>query len=440
MPEQSATTHVMLSKKLILYRRERSAVWQCRYKADNVWHRATTKEVELERAKDAAQKLMFEAEFRLRNNLPIITKNFKHVAQLAIQRMEQERANGGGKVTYKDYVTVINRYLIPILGKHNITSIDTTMLELLDARRIDVMGKVPSKSTLLTHNAALNRVFDEAVARGFMTELSRPKLTIGKEKNGKANRRPAFTVKELKTLLAVMQLWIANAINARSKETRQLMFDYVVILLDTGARPGKELLNMKWKQVQFHMHPINQPVPSWRADVAVDGETEEKTEINLQRTCELTVDGKTGRRNIIGRIDSVRTLSRIAGRNYSVKRPIRNPFADVIRQHGDDYVIRMKRNQEDVSGAFHHMFDELLAQNDLLVDANDQKRVFYSLRHTYATMMLTYDKVSIHTLAVQMGTSVGMIEKHYSHLRVKEAIEQLRGKGSLTQLKGNTAN
>jgi hypothetical protein len=26
-----------------------------------------------------------------------------------------------------------------------------------------------------------------------------------------------------------------------------------------------------------------------------------------------------------------------------------------------------------------------------------------------------------------MGTSVGMIEKHYSHLKVLQAIEQLRG-------------
>ena len=41
--------------------------------------------------------------------------------------------------------------------------------------------------------------------------------------------------------------------------------------------------------------------------------------------------------------------------------------------------------------------------------------MFYSLRHSYAT------------LAKQMGNSVVMIEKHYSHLKVVQAIEQLRG-------------
>jgi integrase len=74
------------------------------------------------------------------------------------------------------------------------------------------------------------------------------------------------------------------------------------------------------------------------------------------------------------------------------------------------------------------MFDNFLADHGLLIDPKtNQKRVFYRLRHTYATLSLTHDNVPIHTLAKQMGTSVLMIEKHYSHLQVIQAIEQLRG-------------
>ena len=74
------------------------------------------------------------------------------------------------------------------------------------------------------------------------------------------------------------------------------------------------------------------------------------------------------------------------------------------------------------------MFDGFLADHGLLIDPKtNQKRVFYSLRHTYATLALTHDMVPIHTLANQMGTSVLMIERHYSHLQVIQAIEQLRG-------------
>ncbi|CAM3679332.1 hypothetical protein [Polynucleobacter antarcticus] len=74
------------------------------------------------------------------------------------------------------------------------------------------------------------------------------------------------------------------------------------------------------------------------------------------------------------------------------------------------------------------MFDNYLSDHGLLIDTKtNQKRVFYSLRHTYATLSLTHDGVPIHTLAKQMGTSVLMIERHYSHLQVIQAIEQLRG-------------
>jgi integrase len=38
------------------------------------------------------------------------------------------------------------------------------------------------------------------------------------------------------------------------------------------------------------------------------------------------------------------------------------------------------------------------------------------LRHTYATFQLVNNNVDMHTLAKQMGTSIQMLEKHYSHL------------------------
>jgi len=42
-------------------------------------------------------------------------------------------------------------------------------------------------------------------------------------------------------------------------------------------------------------------------------------------------------------------------------------------------------------------------------------RTLYSLRHFYATYQL-YKGSNIHQLAIQMGTSVSMLEQHYSKL------------------------
>jgi integrase len=55
-------------------------------------------------------------------------------------------------------------------------------------------------------------------------------------------------------------------------------------------------------------------------------------------------------------------------------------------------------------------------------------RTLYSFRHTYATFALLNDGMDIHALAVQMGTSIGMIERHYSHLTPRLKKDMLTGK------------
>lgn len=423
MSAKLETTHVVSENEIVVYLRERSSIWQCRYKVDGVWQRASTKERKLKDAKEVAKTLRIRAEIRKHDNLPVITRKFRDVAKLAIQRMEQKIANGDGKVSFKDYIRIITDYLIPILGNRLITNIDNAALDHLDAERIKMMDRAPSKSTLLSQNAALNLVFDEAVLRNFLTELNRPKLEA---KGKKSTRHPAFELNELQAVLNNFEEWIERARNDHSKEMRQIMRDYVEMLVDTGARPGKELMNVKWKQIKFSMDPIE--IDTGKSLVVKDGPKEKIVLTDLRRIVEMTVSGKTGARQIIGRSPTVRVLERIARRVYGVKNSVSDPFKDVITPNNDDYVLRTKSKKQDVSSAFQHMLERYLEEHNLLYDPiTETNRVFYSFRHTYATLALTHDKVPIHTLAKQMGTSVLMIERHYSHLKVIQAVEQLSG-------------
>jgi integrase len=286
------------------------------------------------------------------------------------------------------------------------------------------MQRAPSNSTLLSQNAALNLVFDEGVLRNFLNDLNRPKLEA---KGKKSKRHPAFTLKEIQAVLHNFEAWIDRARNAHSKEMRQLMCDYSEMLIDTGARPGKELMNLKWKQIKFTLNP--KQVRTGQRYVDGDDSDEEVILTDLNRGVELTVSGKTGTREIVGRQPTVKVLERIARRVYGVRNNIIDPFKGVVTPNNDDYVLRTKEKKQDVSSAFQHMFERYLDEHNLLFDPKtEQNRVFYSFRHTYATLALTHDKVPIHTLAKQMGTSVLMIERHYSHLKVIEAAEQLSGK------------
>jgi integrase len=418
MAIKKESTHQLIHRNLTLYQRDHSAVWQCRYKVDNKWIRATTKETQLDLAINKAKELLVEAEIRKRSGIPVVTKRFKDIAMLAIDRMERDLRGGLGKVIYNDYIRIIKERFIPSLGQRLITNIDYDALQQYYDDRETKYGAALSNSNRKTQNAAFNRVFDEAIVRGYLTESNRPKLD-GKTKD--SVRRPAFELHEIRALLKNLGPYIESARTKDARERREILRDYVEMLIDTGARPGIELLDMKWKQIRFMMNPIS----------TVTEQLDEEGEVievhSLNRSCEMTVKGKTGQRQIIGRLPSIRVLERIALRNYGVKSSIKDPLAELIKPTNDDYIFRTKEGR-DLSDVLNHMFDTFLADHGLLIDPKtNQKRVFYSLRHTYATLSLTHDQVPIHTLAKQMGTSVLMIEKHYSHLQVIQAIEQLRG-------------
>ncbi len=73
-------------------------------------------------------------------------------------------------------------------------------------------------------------------------------------------------------------------------------------------------------------------------------------------------------------------------------------------------------------------FKNMLIKAKLLDDVNGARRSLYSLRHTYATFQILYGKLDLHTLSKNMGTSIAMLERHYSHLEVLHRAEALAGR------------
>ena len=69
MAIKKESTHQLIYRNLTLYQREHSAVWQCRYKVDNKWIRATTKETQFDLAVNKAKELIVEAEIRKRSGI-----------------------------------------------------------------------------------------------------------------------------------------------------------------------------------------------------------------------------------------------------------------------------------------------------------------------------------------------------------------------------------
>ena len=431
MKAKNPTTHAVIENTLNVYRRERSAIWQCAFKIDKKWQRQSTNTRDLKEAKERAHEILLEAKVRKKNNLAPIRRYFKSVAEATIRRMQTEMQRGEdvrGVKQYAEYIKIINNYLIPTLGRYYVDSIDYKKLEVLDAQRIKKMKKIPTRSTMLNHNSALNHIFDEAIYRGYMTEGVRPKLVA----RGKASeKRVGFTLDEIRALMRSFDAWIDKG-RSDSKELRALLRDYVATLLDTGARPGKELLNLRWIEIEFTYKPKTIKLDK----KLVDEEGEETdTWIKANPNVHLSIaQAKTKSRIANGYVETVKALRRIAERNYG------KTLQEMVDSKSKDYIFRYKeivterqkqpnrKSKLIKPTSFSKLFDTYLKQHNLLIDPiTNQKRVLYSLRHTYASFQILYQNQNLDMLAKQMGTSIAMIDKFYSDITPKTAVNQLRG-------------
>ena len=105
------------------------------------------------------------------------------------------------------------------------------------------------------------------------------------------------------------------------------------------------------------------------------------------------------------------------------------PFVEVkeLSDHtdGDDLVFCNKQGK--AIDNFGKTFKKTLINCNLLEDIDGKVRSIYSLRHTYATFRILKGSVTYDALALNMGTSISNIEKHYSHVTVKQRARELTG-------------
>lgn len=387
--------HHLRDGEVVLYKRPASRVWQVRYKLrDRKWHCASTRQRQLEWAKKTAGEMYDRARFREEEGIPQKIKRFDALARSCIAALELEIERGIRRETNRDYIRAINNYLVPFFGKMYLTSITAALVGEYEQWRNDKMGKVPISSTLANHSSAFNRIIDLAIEQGWVSDkVGIPRLS---RKGKKGSARPAFTQEELAKLLDYMPKWCLMGERKNHIEMRQLLRDYVELLLTTGMRSGRESMNMKWKHIEWYS----------------DG----KTDVRYLR---IWVSGKTGGRWLIAKHRASEALTRLAQRQG-----VGSNLDSAIEAKSDRHVFSLSNGQLPTS--MHTSFELLLKDTGMRVDPTTGKnRSLYSLRHCYAIMSLMDGQMDMHTLAKQMGTSVGMLEQHYSKMTATMAADRL---------------
>ena len=171
------------------------------------------------------------------------------------------------------------------------------------------------------------------------------------------------------------------------KEQRRLLYDFIIFMANTGIRPS-EAKQLRWRHVDISDKLI-------KLDAAI------------------TKNKKP--REVVGRDPAITRV-----------RAIRKRQAAFLKPHGQsikpsDFVFALPKMDGgnallDPVDSFKTSFRSLLKACGFEYDEHNQRHSITSLRHTYATFRLI-EGTSMDLLALNMGTSVRMIENHYGHVR-----------------------
>jgi integrase len=392
---QSRTIH-LLDGAIVLYKRSSSRQWQCRFRLDNgSWFTSSTASDQVAEASTRAIELHQEVQQRSGCSYSVRTQTFAQLAKAELVSLNDQLATAKSSQTIRDHIYVLEHYLIPFFGDLNVSDINREHIDDFDSWRKSQMGREPRASTQRHHATTFNRVMARADQAGLLNRHAKP-ITLNVS-GARPESRPCFSDGEIDRLLAFIPAWESQRRAGRTQrfhDMARLCRCYVEFLLYTGIRQGTESMPIRWKDIQWHRVEAEQYLKIW-------------------------VSGKTGPRYLIARAALKATLERLMHwQNLPYK-----SLDQLIKAGLDRRVFTMPAGDQPYS--MQGVFRRLLEDADLLRDPQTgQIRTLYSLRHTYATQALATG-VDIHTVARQMGTSVAMLEKHYSKLTPMICAERL---------------
>ncbi len=356
--------------KITLYMRNlnNNAIWQCRFMAKGKCIRRSTKEIQVESAKQIAMDLYDETKFRIKHDMPISLLTFEAVWKkwiVIMQNTTETWAPGGHRLRYATYVS--RAHFLPYFGKKHITAINTsTVTDYWAWRDLNTNNGPPSAATLSMEAQLLKQFMKWALDSNQIDKI--PKIKSPRKVEPKATRRQAFTFDEYTILKGYITTWIKHTtphIAARRRRFR----NFVMVMFASGMRVG-EARNLKWCDVDITSDAL------------------------------LTVSGKTGTRTIVAQ-------------------PEAKPYLDDQRKASkftkpDDYVFANPDGA--ATKDFSFTFKSLLIDAGVLTSADGSKYALYSMRHSYCTWRLLDGRVDWELLANNMGTDRKMIKQHYGHV------------------------
>lgn len=404
-------SHDILGGKVHIYRRT-NKTWHCSASIAGVQHRASTKEEDLELAKEAAEDWYLDLRGKSRAGLirkkeisfDKVADHFETEYAVITEGLRSPRWVEG-------HTHRLRLHLRPFFGALGISEITAgkaqeyrvhrasqpgrtpklsklSKPEALPAGEVIVMPKAkpPARSTIHDEIVTLRQVLKTALRHGWLTHL--PDLSPPYGTRGKVSHRPWFSPVEYKQLYTATRAY-ARSIHGRHRWNAEQLHDFVLFMGNTGLRPDEA------KNLQHR-------------DIAIV--TDEHTG---QRILEIEVRGKIG----VGYCKSMPGAVVVYERLLNRAKPVpQRKLTAKQKRVGQTVALEPTYPQPKdpvFPGNHIKLFNNLLEREGLKYDRDGQARTAYSLRHTYICLRLM-EGADIYQIAKNCRTSVEMIEKYYA--------------------------
>lgn len=411
-----------------LFQRPDSPNWQMRFSIKGHGQKRIglkTPDFELARvlAEQEYQKAVWAAEAGVLQG----KTSFSKLAAQYLDRLDKlSQSDPKHRTKYNHDKGIIDRYLIPYFGKKTVTSITHARVqEYIEWRRHywttgpgkdeyaikfehngrqrsrPVRHVEPSLSTLRREAVTLRNVFKQAVTLGYIkaADIPAPELATAPK-----NKRPSFTDAEMEKLLTAAMNRIAfvgkpdeqeRMVDAKTRFERMMLWGFIQVAVHTGMRPT-ELHNLTWANVEGL-------------------ETARKTAINDARIRIVAYGKGKSPQRLVPNVEAL-------GAFVALWDAFKTQFGREPKP-SDAVFVNIDGEQ---AQSYKKSLNSLLETTGLKTDAFGRARTAYSFRHTYATNQLRKG-TDIYTLAINMRTSVRMIEMYYSDVVPDDVAKRLEG-------------
>ena len=377
------------------------------------------------------EKLFDELNYKISKGLSVVGKKFSNVCDDYLKQIEtqieieskktvkievQLKKQNSLEKKLKDQSLICERYLKSYFWKKDLNKISNTDITKYrewrnsywitgegskkkyieyerDGKKIRITPRrrVPSSSTVNNEETVLRKIFQHGFSKGYISQGEIPTI---KSERVKSNQRPHFTIDDYRVMIKKSWWRCKNSPDERTRRQRLLLHNFVLIMTNTGLRPV-EGMTLRWKDINYHISPTTKV-----------------------KHIVLSVRGKNKKRDLIGQPNVKTYLKRLKERQKEYSKE--NGFKFTGK---DEYVFSNEFGKPIKS--FKSGFDSLIRDCGLEHDNHGGKRCIYSLRHTYGTFRLVYGNVDVFFLSENMGTSVEMIKKHYSHVKITQVSDHL---------------